>query len=42
MLTFRGHRIYSAIHLDKTNTHGTYIIAIHIKLKKVIRGERFR
>ena len=42
-LTFRGHRIYSSIHLDETNTIVvTYIIAVHIKMKKVIRGERFR
>ena len=41
-LTFRGHRIYSSIRLDETNTMVPILgVAVHIKME-VIRGNRFR
>ena len=40
-LTFRGHRIqFDSSRRDKHD--GIYVIAVHIKMKKVTRGERFR
>ena len=41
-LTFRGHRIYSSIRLDETNTMvHTYMIAVHITMKKLVAVKDF-
>ena len=40
-LTFRGHRIYSSIRLDEAKHDGTYIIAVHIKMKQLFAVKYF-
>ena len=41
-LTFQGHSIYSSIRLDETNTMvPTYIVAVHIKMKKLFSVKDF-
>ena len=41
-LTFRGHRIYSSIRLDETNTMGPILLLyLYIKMKKLFFAVKY-